>query len=75
MPWLRYSDDEVLQFHPRFETAANEALRAEGLDTQYEWVHHVHAGKSAGAGLRASAQGYEPVEPDGRDQTKAGLGP
>ena len=40
MPWLRYSDDEVLQFHPRFETAANEALRAEGLDTQYEWVHH-----------------------------------
>ena len=41
MAWLDYTDDEVAKFHPIFERASNDALVREGLDGQYEWVHHI----------------------------------
>lgn len=41
MTWLSYSDDEVGSFHPVFEACGNDALVAEGLDGQYQWVHHL----------------------------------
>ncbi|BAL01505.1 putative methyltransferase [Oscillibacter valericigenes Sjm18-20] len=42
MPWLTYDQGEVSHFHPEFKTAANEALKIAGLETQYEWIHHLH---------------------------------
>ena len=41
MAWLEYTDDEVTKFHPIFERASNDALVREGLDGQYEWIHHI----------------------------------
>src|SRR3989442_593550 len=41
MPWLSYSSDEVLTFHPVFEVIANQALLSLGLHHQLEWVHHL----------------------------------
>ena len=41
MPWLSYSDDEVLSFHPQFQNAADEALRRIGAANELAWIHHV----------------------------------
>ena len=41
MAWLEYTDDEVVRFHPIFKRASNDALAREGLNEQYEWVHHI----------------------------------
>src|SRR5437016_1848783 len=41
LPWLQYTDDEVVRFHPIFEVCGAEALRLEGLDAELDWKHHV----------------------------------
>lgn len=40
MPWLNYSDDEVRQFHPAYQTVAEHVLIKMGIATQYHWEHH-----------------------------------
>ena len=41
MAWLEYTDDEVAKFHPVFQRAGTDALVREGLNRQYEWIHHI----------------------------------
>ena len=40
MGWLSYTDDEILAFHPEFESAAGDALSQVSHGASYEWRHH-----------------------------------
>ena len=40
MGWLSYTDDEILAFHPEFESAAGDALSQVSHGASDEWRHH-----------------------------------
>lgn len=43
MSWLKYTDDEVLVFHPAFNEVASVALQELGIGEAYHWEHHVRS--------------------------------
>lgn len=47
MAWLQYTHDEVLDFHPVFETCARAALAEDGMTARYSWRHHLRTTGSA----------------------------